>query len=44
MIEITDTVYRVVAARLREQIATAEWFNGVIELPPAAPAPSAASP
>jgi hypothetical protein len=32
MIEISASVYRLVAARLREQIATAEWFNGVVEI------------
>ncbi len=31
MIEITADIYRRVATRLREEIATAEWFNGAIE-------------
>jgi hypothetical protein len=41
MIEITAPVYRLIANRLSEAIATAEWFNGTIEfsaaelLPPA---------
>ena len=30
MIEITDDIYRRIAARLRKEIAAAEWFNGSI--------------
>jgi hypothetical protein len=31
MIEITPEIYRLVATRLRDEIANAEWFNGSIE-------------
>jgi hypothetical protein len=31
MIEITDATYRLAAARLREEIAAADWFNGSME-------------
>jgi hypothetical protein len=31
MIEITDAIYRLIAARLREEIAAADWFNGSME-------------
>ena len=30
MIEITDRIYRLVAAGLREEIGDAEWFNGTL--------------
>lgn len=32
MIEITDDIYRLIAARLREEIATSDWYNGSLEL------------
>lgn len=32
MIEITDDTYRLIAARLREEIACADWYNGSVEL------------
>lgn len=37
MIEITADIYRLVAARLREEIAAADWFNGTLSgvFPPA---------
>jgi hypothetical protein len=31
MTQITEEIYRIAAARLREEIAAAEWFNGTIE-------------
>ncbi len=30
MIEITDRIYRLVAAGLREEVGDAEWFNGTL--------------
>jgi hypothetical protein len=30
MIELRADTYRLVAARLREEIATSEWFNGTV--------------
>jgi hypothetical protein len=40
-IEITDKIYDLTAARLREALGTADWFNGSVELLlPASEAPA----